>query len=308
MFYKSICNKSQRIKLPCIYNSILKSSHYFLNREVFMLAKIPKEFSTERSRHGPSYAMKNLHFHQVNEFFFLQEGECTIQIDNDIYRISAGTFIMIPAGCLHKTTYLSPNYHERVLVYFPNLEMNWFLKELGQDNIDLIFKEKVIKIPAKRVSYINNLLEQINYELNGVDEMSTAMAKAYFYELLLFIMRCDKYSDSIVQKLNVSNLVIQSVIDYICKYYYNNISLADVAIEFGMSESSLSKKFKTFSGFRFKEYLIGVRMKAAENYLLNTDKSITEISDLCGFNDSNFFGDSFKKFTGVSPNNFRKRI
>jgi len=273
-----------------------------------MLTKISKEFSTERSRHGPSYSMKKLHFHQVNEFFFLQEGECTIQIDKDIYKISAGTFIMIPVGCLHKSTYLSANYHERVVVYFPNDEMNWFSKELGQDNADRIFTKKFIKIPEKRISYINNLLVQINYELNGVDEISTSMAKAYFYELILFVVRCDKYSDSIIQKLNVSNVVIQNVIDYICTYYYNDINLADVAIEFGMSESSLSKKFKTFSGFRFKEYLIGVRMKAAENYLLNTAKSITEISDLCGFNDSNFFGDSFKKFAGISPNNFRKRI
>jgi len=273
-----------------------------------MITKISKTFSTERNSHEPSYSMKKLHFHQVNEFFFLKNGECTVQIENDIYRISAGTFIMIPTGYLHKTVYLSSNYHERVIVYFPDEEMNWFLKELGQDNVDLIFKNKVIKIPEKRVSYINNLLEQINYELHDVDEMSTAMAKAYFYELLLFIMRCDKYSDSVVQKLNVSNIVIQNVIDYICKYYYNNITLVDVANEFGISESGLSKKFKTFSGFRFKEYLIGVRMKAAENYLLNTDKSITEISDLCGFNDSNFFGDSFKKFTGLSPNNYRKRL
>ena len=273
-----------------------------------MVTEITKEFSTERSRHGPSYSMKKIHSHQVNEFFFLKEGECTIQIDKDIYRISPGTFIMIPAGCLHKTTYLSSNYQERVIVYFPDKEISWFLEEFGQINVDLFLKKKVIKIPEKRISHINNLLILIDYELNGVDEMSTSMARAYFYQLLLFIIRCDKYSNSVVQKLNVSNVVIQNVIDYICKYYYNNLTLTDVANEFGMSESSLSKKFKTFSGFRFKEYIIGVRMKAAENYLLNTDKSITEISDLCGFNDSNFFGDSFKNFTGTSPNNFRKRI
>jgi len=273
-----------------------------------MITKIPREFSIERNRHEPSYSMKKLHSHQVNEFFFLQNGECTVQIDNDVYRISAGTFIMIPSGCLHKTIYLSANYHERVIVYFSDAEMNWFIKELGQDNIERLFMKTVIQIPEKRVAFINNLLEQINYELNGVDEISTSMAKTYFYELLLFIMRCSKYSDGVIQKLNVSNVVIQKIIDYICNYYYNNITLSAVANEFGMSESSLSKKFKTFSGFRFKEYLIGVRMKAAENYLLNTDKSITEISDLCGFNDSNFFGDSFKKFTGISPNNYRKRL
>lgn len=273
-----------------------------------MFQSIKKEFSIDKSTHSPSYSMKSLHYHNVNEYLFLQKGECTVQIDNDFYRISGGTFIMIPAGSLHKTTYLSAKYHERIILYFPTKEMNWFIEQLQPNNIDLIFQRKVIKIPQKRITYINKLLEQIDYEMHGVDEMSISMVKAYFYELFLFIMRCNKYSDSVIQRLNVTNIAIQNIIDYICKYYNNNLTLASVAKEFGMSESSLSKKFKAFSGFRFKEYLTKVRIKAAENYLLTTDKSITEISDLCGFNDSNFFGDSFKKVTGISPNNYRKRL
>ena len=38
----------------------------------------------------------------------------------------------------------------------------------------------------------------------------------------------------------------------------------------------INKKFKVFTGFRFKEYLCAVRIKAAENYLIETEKSITD--------------------------------
>ena len=61
-----------------------------------------------------------------------------------------------------------------------------------------------------------------------------------------------------------------------------------------MSESSLSKKFKAFTGFRFREYLIYVRTHAAADLLVNTSLSITEIADKCGFADSNTMGGTFK--------------
>lgn len=273
-----------------------------------MLQKIPGNLVAEKSKHEPSYAMKHLHHHVVYEFLFLLYGECVIQIEKDLYRITSGTFIMIPKGCQHKTTYLSANYHERIILYFSDAEMDWILNELSIETVDQVFEDKVIKIPEKRISYIGKLLEQIIYELHGVDEMSSSFARAYYNELFLFIMRCKKYSHNVIEKVNVANRIIQNVIDYICDNYQNDLTLGSVSKEFGMSESSLSKKFKSFTGFRFKEYISIVRIKAAENLLINTNKSITEISDLCGFNDSNFFGDSFKKINGISPNNFRKRL
>ena len=40
--------------------------------------------------------------------------------------------------------------------------------------------------------------------------------------------------------------------------------------------------------------------------LLETNKSITDIAFECGFNDSNYFGDSFRKIKGISPRKYRK--
>ena len=49
------------------------------------------------------------------------------------------------------------------------------------------------------------------------------------------------------------------------------------------------------TGFGFKEYIINVRIKHACELLLNTNKSITTIAFECGFNDSNYFGDAFRR-------------
>ena len=87
---------------------------------------------------------------------------------------------------------------------------------------------------------------------------------------------------------------------------HSHITLSDTALKFHISRSYLSKKFKAVTGFGFKEYLINIRIQNACRMLLETNRSITDISLSCGFNDSNYFGDAFRHVKGVSPNHYRK--
>ena len=125
-------------------------------------------------------------------------------------------------------------------------------------------------------------------------------------ELLLFIIRCKNYEENVIKEIDVDNRIIQEVATYIYEHYADNLSLEYVADKFNLSRSYLSKKFKTATGFGFKEYIINVRIQNACNLLLETNKSITDIAFECGFNDSNYFGDAFRKAKGISPHKYRK--
>ena len=107
-----------------------------------------------------------------------------------------------------------------------------------------------------------------------------------------------------IKELDVDNRKIQEVATYIFEHYTENILLEDVAEKFHMSKSFLSQRFKTATGFGFKEYIINLRIQNASRLLLETDKSITDIAFECGFNDSNYFGDSFRRIKGVSPRKY----
>ena len=86
----------------------------------------------------------------------------------------------------------------------------------------------------------------------------------------------------------------------------DTLSLRHISDKFDMNKSFLSKRFKTATGFGFKEYIINLRIQNACRLLLETNKSITDIAFECGFNDSNYFGDSFRKIKGISPRKYRK--
>ena len=54
-------------------------------------------------------------------------------------------------------------------------------------------------------------------------------------------------------------------------------------------------------------YIEGKRMEKAKEYLKNNVWTVTEIAIETGYSDSNYFSKVFKKYTGVSPKQYRER-
>ena len=256
-------------------------------------------------KRGPYYNMKQPHFHEQHEIYYLISGERNFTINDHVFKIGKGDLVIIPAGEMHRTTYFANNTHERVAILFEDEILNGMYEEFGKDYIYQVFEHFLVSIPEGRRAYVEELMNRIIYEAEGIDELSDHMQKTYFQELMLFIIRCFKNGPQ-MGEIDVANDIIQKAAKYIYENSDKNIGLNEVAEKFGMSSSYFSKKFKAVTGFGFKEYLIGVRIKEASNLLLTTDKSITEIAISCGFNDSNYFGDAFRRIKGMSPNKYRK--
>lgn len=219
-----------------------------------------------------------------------------------------GSLALIPFGVEHMTTYMSGEENIRSLLYFDDEELLWFNEHGITDISDILRGSFVVQIPARKQSYIKEQLDKISYEFHGVDSISPAYATAYFHELLLYALRCQTYKDNVVSRMDLSNETIQRIVEYILANYKDNITLSGTAEMFNMSESSLSKKFKAFTGHRFREYLVDVRTHAAAELLMQSELSMTEIACECGFSDSNTFGDTFKRVFKQSPSSYRKTL
>lgn len=272
-----------------------------------MLQPIFSNFLTDIQTVPPSYAMKHFHEHNRWELFFMVSGIATVHLDDEVYRADSGSLILIPAGRSHKVTYMSGSCHTRCLLYFDTGELDWVMEQASEAAGLLSDQHFVINVPVKRAGFVQDLLEKMTYENGGVDVFSPAFNQSYFHQLILFLLRCELYKENTIKRMDVSNRIIQQVVEYILSNYSSDITLSGTAHLFHMSESSLSKKFKAFTGYRFREYLVDVRTHAAADALLNSPSSITEIAAQFGFSDSNTFGCTFKRVFGVSPSNYRKR-
>lgn len=58
----------------------------------------------------------------------------------------------------------------------------------------------------------------------------------------------------------------------------------------------------------YSRFLTGIKISHAMALLVNTNLPIMEIAGQCGYDNSNYFSDSFKKIVGVSPLKYRKQI
>jgi len=99
---------------------------------------------------------------------------------------------------------------------------------------------------------------------------------------------------------------IRTAKQYIQQNYMKPISLKEVSSVVGFNDSYFSSLFKKESGKNFLEYLSEVRMNKAKELLKETNLSIASICERVGYNDLKHFTKSFKKYTGLKPNEFRK--
>ncbi|MFW9601043.1 MAG: helix-turn-helix domain-containing protein, partial [Prevotella sp.] len=99
---------------------------------------------------------------------------------------------------------------------------------------------------------------------------------------------------------------ILKVKNYISKNYMDEIRLATLSDMAGMSPSAFSRFFKLHTGRNLSEYIIDIRLGYASRMLVDTARSISEISFDCGFNNLSNFNRIFKKKKECSPSEFRE--
>jgi AraC-like DNA-binding protein len=85
-----------------------------------------------------------------------------------------------------------------------------------------------------------------------------------------------------------------------------NLSIKEMAEKVDMSAAYLGRIFKQHTGIAFTEYLTKYRLEMACHELLNTNKTINEISDETGFTNSSYFYLVFKKYLECTPTQYKK--
>ena len=80
-----------------------------------------------------------------------------------------------------------------------------------------------------------------------------------------------------------------------------------ISFEIGMSRTNLYRKLKALTNLSLTFFIRRVRLQKASDLLLNTKKSISEISYAVGFSDPKYFSRVFTKEFDISPSEFRKR-
>ncbi len=118
-----------------------------------------------------------------------------------------------------------------------------------------------------------------------------------------------EYADYLVQlRTNKSPGILSQVEQDMRKNYRENLTLKDLGKKYYVNAAYLGQSFKKQYGESFKDYLNRIRIDAASDMLMYSDKKIYEIAEEVGYKDLDYFINKFIALKGCTPAKFRKQI
>lgn len=210
-----------------------------------------------------------------------------------------------------------------------------YLAANGQEAVDLIFRNKVdimildVQMPLKNGIEVMQEASRagiLPYTmiLSGYDEFRYAQ-QAIRYGAKDYILKPVRSSDILkkvkeaadelfgIEKpegqilLENQNNIVKAAEEYIRENYYENLTLAGVADKVGITPGYLSTLFSQKLNKKFVDYLNELRVEHACTYLMQNYLKTYEIAYKVGFRDEKYFSKVFKKITGQSPSEYRRK-
>lgn len=231
-----------------------------------------------------------VHYHPDFEVYYLTDGVCRYFIHNKTYRLTAGDIVVIPPGLIHKVIYESDS-HSRMLF---NCTAD-FLPPSVRNVVDRITYFPQSPETAKQIA---SLYRRIREAVAKPDEFWEDSLRCHVSQLFLLMAKSSTHPVS----RPVGSPFVEKAVEYIRANYMYRLTLPETARHCAVSPEHLSRVFKRETGFGFNEYLNLYRLKKAESILKSGKAgSIAQVASLCGFSDSNYFSNAYKKMHGIPP-------
>ena len=159
---------------------------------------------------------------------------------------------------------------------------------------------------AEHIAYSHGAITEYRFE-DREGYMELLLSFHSYQELRSwFLKKMDESVSRIAGKQQMkTDSVVEHAKQYIREHFNGELSLEEMAREVGISPYYLSKLFKETEGIGYIEYTTKLRMDYAKEQLSATDRSIKEICRDAGYQDPNYFSRIFKKWTGMTPTEYR---
>ena len=260
----------------------------------------------ESADRDQNYRMKGHHCHSYYELYVMETGACRFLIDNHIFDLRAGDCILLPPLTLHYTQYVFGACRRTIILFRQEDILDEVRQSLPQA-ASLFSEAAFFSVPERCRDRIGKLLGDMVSEEHVDDGPSPLIRKLLLQELLLV---CGRECDFLFEPpsdIHAADPQVVQAARFIAQYYTDPITSADVARAVGFNPNYLSRKFRSATGIGLHEYIVFVRLQHAAQDLVSTSDSIITIALRCGFSDSNYFKDSFKKKYGITPREYRKQ-
>lgn len=240
--------------------------------------------------------------HEEIEIKCFYEGSATLLIGSQTIFAKAGDVVVINPYEFHATV---DTDEEKGKYHLFMLPLDFFAGEPELDLHKLFFFEgKMFKTLFANDTQMYSLLMSIAEEVQKNQAFCELMIKSLlmtFFTLLLRRGITDAEHPAHLKNSLRLYSVIEPALRCIKNDYARNLTVDHLAKLCNISKPYFCRTFKSITKKSTMEYLRDFRLRVAHALLINTDKSISEISASSGFESPNYFSRCYKKYYGESP-------
>lgn len=246
-----------------------------------------------------------LHYHKEFELFILTEGSVKVQIENTAVHLEKSQGVFINSGALHSVIINNDIQCSFIAIVFsPGFiapEYDNIYKKLI---MPIIRNELVIptSLPKEVISTAIETSEIFNSQIQGYE----LYVKGNITRMMSMCIAHGEKRNAV--KKDVKSDTLKKIINYIHLNYMNNITLEDLSTHAHTSREHLCRIFRETADVSPFVYLNRYRIMQSAYMLKNTDKTISQISSLCGFNNNSYFGKMFLRFMNCTPSEYRRNV
>lgn len=285
-----------------LYQHELLTNHYH--------PKVNAYYYKQWERHDMDF-----HTHKEVEIMYVINGQCVVEAEADTIQMKKGDVILLDANVPHRLL-----VKEWKPCRMLNIEFTFIsrvgnypsIKELTDHSVSLsqflTFKRPyvVLKDPNELYYSLKNLV----IELDNNKSQHDPMIHLLFSQLLIQLSRLIVEEDGSNQEEQnqQTNVYVKQAIHYLHQNYDREIQVKDVALAVSLHAGYLQRIFKRQMKCTILDYLTRLRIQKAKMLLKETDIPVIEICHYVGVNSRQYFSLLFKKYTGQTPNEYRKSV
>lgn len=255
----------------------------------------------------------------VFDLIFVEYGELYLTDNNTDYRVSAGDYLILnPTGKHYsrKAVTTETLYHWLHFMHDGEYNVSDQVQHFSRKSPSLYVASKSsLSIPVyehldeereKRLLEIHKALSSLlfdNYQHSLIPLNRQWQSALSSQQLLLQMLDILQIRESASR----ASRSAENIMDYIRQNYQKPIDLALLSELFSFHPAHIVRLFKAEYGVTPIAALNQIRLHRAEHLLLNTDYSVSSVSEQCGFESPAYFSRAFKNHSGLSPRDYRNK-
>lgn len=251
------------------------------------------------------------HTHDFVEFVYVSHGSCIHTVDGREYPARKGDLLFINYNSTHSVRsetgvsyvdiYLKPAFIDESLRGAETAFALLSLPDFSAFESTVSERNCLIHFNSDERQRIEDLMLWAAEEMKGQNEGKSLMLSSFMNLFLTVVFR------KMALPMNGTRKLDESLLSYIRDHCGDRLTLSALSKQCGYCNEYFSRLFKRYTGVTFSAYLTRCRLERSMDMLTDSDKSVDEIIESCGFTDRTRFFQLFTDHTGTTPMKYRKK-